>query len=1136
MGLAAPDAQRDPPAVGGPEPDTTAHGFVYHAALDGLRAIAVLAVIAYHDQYSWAKGGFLGVDLFFVLSGFLITTLLVKEFRRGSTIALGAFWARRARRLLPALLLVLVFVALYTHLAVVPWERNGVRDDMFASLFYVANWRFIFDQQGYFQLFAAASPLRHMWSLAIEEQYYLVWPLVVLGCLRLGRGSTRVLGAVCAVGAGASVIDMWLRFHPGDPSGAYYATDARAHSLLVGAFLAIVLVAWRPSARACRALALGAIPAFVIVLVAAHITSGTGAHYYHGGSVLFAIVVAILIAGVLQAGPLTALLSVRPLAWIGRISYGLYLWHWPIDVWLVPSRVHVGTTTLNALRLGVTFAASIASYYLVERPIRERRWSPRVSLAAFAPVAAIMVVVITASAVGASGPPGFIWGYGDPLVCGTPRPSETRAAITAEARSGPLSLPASVRGQHILLVGDSTACSLWPGLNAVGDDAGIATDKGSVFGCGVASGEITTTRNEAITPHSSRCPALVDTTETAALARSRPNIVIWMSIWEKSDLVVDGHTVVAGTPAGEKEIMARMDAALARLTAGGAHVALVTEAAPAPNPAQGTLTTSTQADNDGYVRLNALLRRFQARHPNTVSIVDLAAKLCPAGPPCPETVDGLHAASRRPSLHAGRGRPTSRALDPRADLRDGEVTTDTVVVSTDDEPPSGEPPTNTSDAPGRSRWHRLALAAPAYLPAVMIAAGGWQHRWMDEDAFINLRIVDQIFAGHGPVFNAGERVEAATSTLWLAVLVVGRAIFGSFASMEWITLLASLAAAVGAFVVAGKATRLLHRGEAGVVVPVGLILVASVAVVWDFSTSGLEMGLVWLWIGASWFVLVAAAAHARDQRPPPVRLRRDPRSRAARAPRPRADDALPRGRVVRARAAATHRVRPHRDPRAPRRVPDLPHGLLRHDRARRPRSPRTRADCTSARGGRTRRTSSVPTGSGSPRSSSSATIVYGFLADRDRRMAIATAAMLAAGALHALYITAIGGDYMHGRLLLPAFFALAVPASIAIPPLRAPAAFTNPRTLGVVGVGGLVGIWAIVSVDRVPAATEPAIVPPQPDQRLSRGVGRQAASERHPVRSERQSGRGARTRRACAATSSSPTRPRVRGAIRTRSC
>jgi peptidoglycan/LPS O-acetylase OafA/YrhL len=628
--------------------------FAYRPALDGLRAVAVLSVIAYHDDYAWAKGGFLGVDTFFVLSGFLITTLLVLEMRRTSAIALAAFWARRARRLLPALILVLVFVAGYTHLAVVPWERNGVRDDMFASLFYVANWRFIFDQQGYFTLFSAASPLRHMWSLAIEEQYYLVWPLIVLGCLRLGRGSMRILAAVCIAGTAASVVAMRLRFHPGDPTGAYYATDARAHALLVGALLALALLAWRPGARAQRALGAVAVPALAGLLYAEHVTSGTGSTYYRGSSLLVAVLVAVLIAGLLQPGPVAALLSLGPVAWIGRISYGVYLWHWPVDVWIVPSRVHVGATALNLLRLAVTFAFAIASYALVERPIRARVWRPRLSFAAFAPAAAATVVVITASAVGATGPPGFIWGYGDPLLCGTPRPNETREAVAAQARRGPLGLPAAARRERVLLVGDSTACSLWPGLQAVGDASGIATDQGSVFGCGIASGRITTTRNEAITPHSERCPGLVDRTVSAALARARPTLVVWMSIWEKSDLVVDGRTVVAGTPEGDQEIMARMDAALARLTAGGARVAVVTEAAPAPNPAQGTLTTSAAADTAGYGRLDALLRRFAARHRDTVQLVDLAHELCPAGPPCPETVAGMHA------------RPDGRHLTPAA--------------------------------------------------------------------------------------------------------------------------------------------------------------------------------------------------------------------------------------------------------------------------------------------------------------------------------------------------------------------------------------------------------------------------------------------------------------------------------------
>ena len=202
-------------------------------------------------------------------------------------------------------------------------------------------------------------------------------------------------------------------------------------------------------------------------------------------------------------------------------------------------------------------------------------------------------------------------------------------------------MPDSVRGERILLVGDSTACSLWPGLQAVGNAEGIQTDQGSVFGCGVASDEITTTRDEAITPHSSRCRSLLDVTLHNAFVRMRPSVVVWMSIWEKSDLVAGDKVLVAESPEWETEINARMDAALARFTAVGARVVMVTEAAPAPNPAAATDQIDHDADDAGYARLDSLLQRFQARHPDTVTLVDLASKVCPSGPPCPAKVDGM---------------------------------------------------------------------------------------------------------------------------------------------------------------------------------------------------------------------------------------------------------------------------------------------------------------------------------------------------------------------------------------------------------------------------------------------------------------------------------------------------------------
>lgn len=224
----------------------------YLPALDGIRALAVLAVLAYHGGQTWAAGGYLGVDAFFVLSGFLITSLLLAERRQTGAIDLQAFWMRRARRLLPALFLVLGAVAVYAALAAAPTELERIRLDGLGSLFYVANWRFVFSHQSYFEQFAAPSPLRHMWSLAIEEQFYLVWPLLVFGLLRWGNGKMRKLALAAGSLALLSLGLMAILHSPGqDPSRVYFGTDTRATSLLVGALLAM-LAAWRPFGKTAR--------------------------------------------------------------------------------------------------------------------------------------------------------------------------------------------------------------------------------------------------------------------------------------------------------------------------------------------------------------------------------------------------------------------------------------------------------------------------------------------------------------------------------------------------------------------------------------------------------------------------------------------------------------------------------------------------------------------------------------------------------------------------------------------------------------------------------------------------------------------------------------------------------------------
>ena len=224
--------------------------FSYVPALDGLRAVAVLGVMLYHGGAPVAGGGFLGVDVFFVLSGFLITSLLLGEWTRTLTVKLGQFWARRARRLLPALLVMLVGVAIFVKLFSGPGEFAGLRLDSLSTLFYVANWHFIAAGGNYFDATAQPSPLQHMWTLSIEEQFYIVWPPVVLLLLHLGRKlrPSRRLWPVLAVavaGAVASAVDMRLSFQGGaSVMRLYEGTDTRSQDILIGAALAVGMAMW----------------------------------------------------------------------------------------------------------------------------------------------------------------------------------------------------------------------------------------------------------------------------------------------------------------------------------------------------------------------------------------------------------------------------------------------------------------------------------------------------------------------------------------------------------------------------------------------------------------------------------------------------------------------------------------------------------------------------------------------------------------------------------------------------------------------------------------------------------------------------------------------------------------------------
>ena len=341
----------------------------YRPFLDGLRAVAVLGVLVYHLNRNWLPGGFLGVDIFFVLSGYLITMLLLNEHRKTGRIHLPTFWARRIRRLLPALLVVLVVMVVSIDLGGDPLAQGQARGDLLSTLFYFANWHFISEGQSYFTQFLAVSPDRHTWSLAIEEQFYLFWPIVA--AFVLTRFRERTLGVVAATVGLASALWMVVIFSPGDPSRAYYGTDSRIFEILIGALLAVALAGSLRDRIASLGRRLA--PLALLVIAAAFVWLGDdNSFYYRGGAVILSLAAATLIAGLEAGSPIDRLLSVRPMVMVGLVSYGMYLWHFPIitfiNQWVGPT----STPWIALLAVGLTFAVTAVSFVVVESPIRRR--------------------------------------------------------------------------------------------------------------------------------------------------------------------------------------------------------------------------------------------------------------------------------------------------------------------------------------------------------------------------------------------------------------------------------------------------------------------------------------------------------------------------------------------------------------------------------------------------------------------------------------------------------------------------------------------------------------------------------------------------------------------------------------------
>ncbi len=344
--------------------------------LDSLRGLAILGVILYHINFNWMPGGFLGVTVFFVLSGYLITDILAMEWKRNKRIDLKKFWLSRARRLLPGMLVMLVITLAWItifHSSLL----EKMRGDSLAALFYVSNWWYIYHKLSYFDNFNQISPLNHFWSLAVEEQFYVVWPFIISLGLYYIKKQFRMILLIC-LGAFASALAMAILYEPGvDPSRIYYGTDTRAFSLLIGAVLALVWPSNRlankiiPKARFILDVVGGI--ALIIILVMFWKTNQYDPFLYKGGMVLLSIATALLVANLAHpASRIAQFLRFRPLRWVGVRSYGIYLWHYPILTLTTP-KVNAGDFSIIRAILQFLLIILIAqiSWKFIEKPIRQ---------------------------------------------------------------------------------------------------------------------------------------------------------------------------------------------------------------------------------------------------------------------------------------------------------------------------------------------------------------------------------------------------------------------------------------------------------------------------------------------------------------------------------------------------------------------------------------------------------------------------------------------------------------------------------------------------------------------------------------------------------------------------------------------
>ena len=607
------------------------------AALDGVRALAVAAVLADHAGIPGVSGGFIGVDVFFVLSGFLITSLLLDEHRRTGRADLPAFWARRARRLLPAALVMISAVVL-TRGLLRPDAIHGLRIDALTAALWSSNWHFALQGTDYFATGGNASPLQHTWSLAVEEQFYVVWPLLLAAVwagargLRVRRGR---LAVIALLGVAASTfLTSRLAAHA-SPGRVYFGTDTRAQELLIGAALAALLAPtwqWHQGSHRARrspqSLSRNGVPAMlcmfglVVLAFTAHSATGSPTEFRHGLMLSVSIASAALIAGVvLHTGTLPArLLSLPPLVALGRLSYGVYLWHWPVFEVMTGERTNMHGLRLAAARILITLLIAMASYALVERPARLMRVRPaRLLPAAVVGVAATLAVILVATPAGPAQPASAAAPDVPPTAARQNLAHQAVVPLPSHHRT-PAHLPVTVD-----VFGDSVA---WTLAQYFPQSTQVSITDHAVLGCGVA-----TTGPYRYFGAQYDEPSACQTWQTdwaAELQNDHPTeVLLWVGRWETMDRNFNGTWTHVGDPTYDAYLGSQLDTAIHLLSATGARVIVANE----PYNQRGEQPDGSLYPEDDPTRVddwNKIVAARVAAHPGTV-LVDMNRKLGPDG-------------------------------------------------------------------------------------------------------------------------------------------------------------------------------------------------------------------------------------------------------------------------------------------------------------------------------------------------------------------------------------------------------------------------------------------------------------------------------------------------------------------------